>query len=323
VKAVVATAYGEPEKLSIADLPVPRPGPGQILVKIAAASINPTDLRVVTGGFGDLFELDFPYTLGNDFAGTVVEAGEGVAEYAPGDEVFGQAMPRSLRAVTDPARPSLSTGAMAEYAVFETDTPMLAHRPANVPAEQAAALGIAGLTVLALLEVARVQPGETALVIGATGGVGTTLVPLLAAAGVKVVGTARNEVNAAVLRELGAEQVIGFDQAEYPAGVDVVFNLFLASDSLAAAGAAVRPGGRLISIVYPPPTTRDVGREDVDLHFVMDVAGKLGGMRAVAGSAAKGDLVALIGGRYPLGEGVQAVVDYARASPMGKIVITM
>ena len=168
---------------------------------------------------------------------------------------------------------------------------------------------------------ARVQPGETALVIGATGGVGTALVPLLAAAGVNVVGTARNETNAAVLRELGAAQVIGFDQ--YPADVDVVFNLFLASDRLAAAGAAVRPGGRLISIIYPPPTTLDLGREDVDLHFVMDVAGKLGGMRGVAESAARGDLVALIGGRYTLDEGVQAVVDYARAGPMGKIVITM
>ena len=321
MKALVATAYGEPEKLSIADLPVPRPGPGQILVKIAAASINPTDLRVVTGGFGDLFALDFPYTLGNDFAGTVVEAGAGVADYAPGDEVFGQAMPRSLRAVTDPARPSLSTGAMAEYAVFETDTPLLAHRPADVPAEQAAALGIAGLTVLALLAVARVEPGETALVIGATGGVGTALVPMLAAAGVKVVGTARNETNAAVLRELGADQVIGFDR--YPADVDVVFNLFLASDRLAEAGAAVRPGGRLLSIIYPPPTTLDLGREDVDLHFVMDAAGKFGGMSGVAESAAKGDLVALIGGRYPLDEGVRAVVDYARAGLMGKIVVTM
>lgn len=323
MKALVASAYGEPEQLVIIEVPVPQPAPGHILVKIAAASINATDLRVVTGGFGDLFDVTFPYTLGNDFAGTVVQVGDDVAEYVEGDEVFGQAMPYSLRAVAATSRPSLSTGAMAEYAVFEADTPLLAHRPANVCPEQAAALAIAGMTAQALITLARIQPDETALVIGATGGVGTALVPLLAAAGARVVGTAGSHLDGEALKDLGVEQVIGFDESGYPSNVDVVFNLFLSADRIGGASAAIRPGGRLLSIIFPPPTSQELGREDVELHFVMDMDGKLGGMRRVAESAANGDLVALIGRRYTLDDAVQAAVEYARGNPLGKIVVTM
>src|SRR3982751_2327492 len=181
MRALVATGYGEPEQLTIAELAVPRPGPGQMLVKIAASTINPTDLRVVTGGYRDLVDLEFPYTLGNEFAGTVVEAGPGVSRYGAGDEVFGLALPRQLRLAADPVRPSLSTGALAEFAVFEADTPALAHRPAALDPERAVALPIAGGTTLAIMDTAKIRPGETVLVIGATGAVGLTLIPALAA----------------------------------------------------------------------------------------------------------------------------------------------
>src|SRR3954470_1701681 len=137
MRALVATGYGEPERLTIAELPVPRPGPGQILVKIAASTINPTDLRVITGDYRDLVDLQFPYTLGNEFAGTVTQAGPGVTRFTAGNEIFGLALPRQLRLAADPVRPSLSTGALADYAVFEADTPALDHRPAALDAERA------------------------------------------------------------------------------------------------------------------------------------------------------------------------------------------
>lgn len=149
MKALVATAYGQPHQLAIADVPIPSPGPGQILLRITAATINPTDIRAVAGDFGELVQLQFPYVLGNDFAGTITEVGSGVAEYRVGDEVFGQAMPRQLSFVAAPSRPSLSTGALAEFAVFEADTPLLAHRPPEVSAEQAAALAIVGVAARA------------------------------------------------------------------------------------------------------------------------------------------------------------------------------
>lgn len=319
MKALVATGYGEPEHLTIADVPVPRPGPGQIQVRIAAATFNPTDLRAVAGGFASLVPLEFPYTLGNDFAGTVTETGPGVTGYRVGDEVFGQALPRALRFAAAPEHPSLSTGTMAEFAVFEADTPLLAHRPATVPADLAAALGIAGMTAQALMTVAAIRPGESVLVIGATGTVGTTVLPLLAAAGARIVATAATEAGATLLRDLGADEIIGYGQ--YPSGVDVVLNLVLFGDELAPAARPLRPGGRLISIIYPPPTPEQVGRDDVEVHVVMDVAGRLGGMRAVADAAATGDLTVLIAARYPLADGVRAAVDYARGHPLGKIVV--
>ena len=134
--------------------------------------------------------LAFPHVPGNDFAGTVSEVGAGVAAYRIGDEIFGQAVPRALRAMAGATRPSLSTGSLAEYAVFEADTPFLAHRPAGLGVEQAGALPTVGLTARALMATADVKPGETVLVVGATGGVGTAVLPLLAAAGARVIATA-------------------------------------------------------------------------------------------------------------------------------------
>ena len=93
---------------------------------------------------------------GNDFAGTVSEVGAGVTAYRVGDEIFGQAVPRALRAMAGATRPSLSTGSLAEYAVFEADTPFLAHRPAGLAVEQAAALPTVGLTARALMAIAEV-----------------------------------------------------------------------------------------------------------------------------------------------------------------------
>ncbi|MFI5842279.1 enoyl-CoA hydratase-related protein [Catenuloplanes sp. NPDC051500] len=322
MRALVATGYGEPERLTIADLPIPRPGPGQIQVRVAAATINPTDTRAISGAFGEALQLEFPYIPGTEFAGNVTATGAGVTGYEVGDEVFGTALPRPFAPIlADVPRPSLSTGALAEYVVVEADTPLVAHRPAGVPAEQAASLAIAGSTVQAMLDLAAIKPGESVLVIGATGAVGLTAMPPLAAAGARITATAAREAGATLLRRLGAHEIIEHDPAEYPSGVDVVFNLALFADQLPAAARALRSGGRLVSIIYPPPTAEQVGRDDVELHFVWDVAGVHGGMRRVAEAAATGELEAVIAGRYPLDDGVRAIADYARAHPLGKIVV--
>ncbi|MDH2426522.1 NADP-dependent oxidoreductase [Sphaerisporangium sp. TRM90804] len=322
MKAVVATGYGPPEQYTVADVPAPRPGPGQIQVRVAAASINPADVRLPSGDFRDVVPLEFPHVPGNDFAGTVSEAGPGVTAYRVGDEIFGQAVPRALRAMAGATRPSLSTGSLAEYAVFEADTPFLAHRPPRLALEHAAALPTTGLTARALMTTARVRPGETVLVIGATGGVGTAVIPLLAAAKARIIATA-TEADAGVLRRLGAHETIGYPEAEYPSGVDVALNLTLPSDHLTGVATAVRPGGRLLTITYPVPRQEWIGRDDVALHFVLDMDGALGGMREVAELAATGGLPATIGRRYTLDEGPRACVDFARLHTTGKLVVTM
>src|SRR3954470_12167676 len=117
MKAVVAPDYGPPEQYMVTDMPVPRPGPGQIQVEIAAASVNPADIVLPSGAFRHTVPMAFPHVPGNDFAGTITEVGPGVTAYRPGDEIFGQAVPRALRAMTGVTRPSLSTGSLAQYAV--------------------------------------------------------------------------------------------------------------------------------------------------------------------------------------------------------------
>jgi NADPH:quinone reductase-like Zn-dependent oxidoreductase len=322
MRAVVATGYGPPEEYTVANVPVPRPGPGQIQVRIAAASINPADVRLPGGDFRDVVPLAFPHVPGNDFAGAVSEIGAGVAAYRIGDEIFGQAVPRALRAMAGATRPSLSTGSLAEYAVFEADTPFLAHRPAGLGVEQAAALPTVGLTARALMATADVKPGETVLVVGATGGVGTAVLPLLAAAGARVIATA-TAADDGILRLLGASEIIGYAESEYPSGVDVAFNLTLPSDRLTGVVSAVRPGGRLLTITYPVPQQEWIDRDDVRLHFVLDMEGAFGGMREVGELAACGELPATIGRRYTLGQGAQACLDFVRLHTTGKLVVTM
>jgi NADPH:quinone reductase-like Zn-dependent oxidoreductase len=178
------------------------------------------------------------------------------------------------------------------------------------------------LTARALLATANLQPGETVLVVGATGGVGTAVIPLLAAAKARVIATATAD-DAGILRGLGAEEIIGYPETEYPDGVDVALNLTLPSDRLTGVARAIRPGGRLLTITYPVPRQEWLGREDVSLHFVLDMDGELGGMREVGELAARGELAATIGRRYTLDEGVQACVDFARRHTTGKLVVTM
>lgn len=322
MKAIVATDYGPPERYTLADLPVPVPGSGQIQVRIAAASINPADVRLPGGEFRDVAPLTFPHVPGNDFAGTVSEVGAGVTAYQVGDEIFGQAVPRALRAMAGATRPSLSTGSLAEYAVFEADTPFLSHRPSAVSVEHAAALATTGLTARALMTAAEVRPGETVLVVGATGGVGTAVVPLLSAAKARVIATA-TAADADVVRGLGADQIIGYAEEDYPSGVDVALNLTLPSDRLVGVAKALRSGGRLLTITYPVPMREWIGRDDVTFDFVLDMDGALGGMREVGELAGNGELPATIGRRYSLDEGGRACVDFARLHTTGKLVVTM
>jgi NADPH2:quinone reductase len=317
MKALAALAYGPAKELRIIDLPVP------IQVRIAAATINPTDKRVFTGEYKDMLPVEFPYVLGTDFAGTVTQFGAGVDQYRVGDEVFGQALPRQLRAVTSGVhRPSLSTGTLAEFAVFEADTPLLAHRPASVTVEQAAALAISGMTTRALIKIASMNRGQTALVIGATGGVGTSLLPALAAGGIHTIATVRDAAKGALATRLGASVLIGPDPSGYPRDVDVVFNLALFEDKIGEAAKSLRTGGKMVSIMFPAATLKDLNRDDIEFHFMLDMEGVYGGMQDVAAAAASGHLSVVIGKVFSFEHAVDAAIAYADAKSPGKIIVT-
>jgi NADPH2:quinone reductase len=156
---------------ALIDLPVPEPTEGEIRVRVHAASVNGFDLAVAAGLTKNYMEHRYPLVLGKDFAGVVDAIGSGVADYAVGERVFG--------VVT---KPYLKDGSFAEYVTVLTEVGV-AKLPEGVSFTEAAALGLAGAAAHGILEGAQLQPGQTVLVVGATGGVGTQVVQLAAAAG--------------------------------------------------------------------------------------------------------------------------------------------
>ncbi|MEY9838541.1 NADP-dependent oxidoreductase [Streptacidiphilus sp. EB103A] len=186
-KAVSFSAYGEPDELRLTEEAVPRPGPGQVLLRVTAAAVNPLDWKIRRGFMQGVFPVNFPHVLGLEAAGTVVATGPGVDSWQIGDEVFGSAV-----------------AAYAEYALAEAAT--LAARPADLPVATAAALPVAAETSVRGLGLLNLKPGETLLIHGAAGSVGTLAVQFAVADGVRVIGTA-GERDQEALRSLGATPV--------------------------------------------------------------------------------------------------------------------
>lgn len=199
MRAVLQTAYGEPATLTTGTLAVPTPGPGQVLVEVAAAGIDRGVWHLVTGrpwllriaGFG--LRAPRRQVPGSDLAGRVVAVGSGVARFRPGDRVFG-----------------IGTGAYAGYAIAEADK--LARTPDTVADAQAASAAISGGTALqAVVDIGRVRQGQRVLVIGASGGVGSYAVQLAVAHGAVVTGVS-SAAKADLVRGLGARHVIAYDR---------------------------------------------------------------------------------------------------------------
>lgn len=329
MKALVAKTYGPPEDLSIEELPQPQPGPGQILVRIAAASLNPGELRLVSGEFDGRLPVTFPHVLGHDFAGTVTALGAGVMRFGIGDEVFGFAAPKDFPYAEHICKPpSIGTGTMAEYAVFQADTPAIERRPAGLSAEAAATLPTAGLTAWVVLREAAIRPGDTALVIGATGGVGAFAVPLLAAAKARVIATAGPADRERVLA-LGADTVLDHTAGDviaqtldaFPDGVNAVVNLALPAGQLAGTARAAATGGRLVTITglepSPVPERPDLAVSAASTQL------EAGDLAELARRVVDGELPLSITGRYSLADAPAAYTALLREHTAGKLVVNV
>jgi len=194
MRAVVQREYGSADQLNVGERPIPRPGDGEVLVRVVAAGVDSGTWHVMHGR-PYLARLAFGVRRptnpvpGLDLAGTVVAAGPGVTRFAVGDEVFG-----------------IGRGSLAEYAVALERK--LAHRPAGLPAAAAAAVPVSGLTALqALRDAARVAPGSRVLITGASGGVGSYAVQIAVALGAEVTGVC-SAAKAEFVHQLGAGEVI-------------------------------------------------------------------------------------------------------------------
>ncbi|MGA5407983.1 NADP-dependent oxidoreductase [Streptomyces lavendulocolor] len=272
MRAAVIDAFGAPDALRVRELPVPRPGEGEVLVRVHAAGVNAID-RATRAGRGVGVER-FPAVLGWDVSGTVAATGPGVRRFTEGDAVFG--MPRF---------PALA-GGYAEYAVApEAD---LAAKPDGVGHAEAASLPMVGLTAWqTLFEHGGLRPGHRVLVSGAAGGVGHVAVQLAVDAGAEVIGTA-SPANHDFVRSLGAHRVV--DYRTVPLQKEVG-DVDLAVDPMGGAEFfrlldVVRPGGIVVTLKGEGPDHRRTAQDHgvragfTYVHPDGPVLGRLAGLLA-------------------------------------------
>ena len=284
------------------DAPDPQPAIGDALVKVHAAGFTPTELTWPL--FTDRAGRDrSPLIPAHEGSGVVVAVGYGTTGVAVGDEVYG---------LIDGYR----DGWAAEYVAIEARD--LAPKPKTVDFVHAAALPQAGLTSWqALFEHGQLTAGQTAVVHGAGGGVGSAAVQLGVAAGAHVIGTGRGNVRSLVM-DLGADSFVDLDQERFEDAVgqiDVVFDT-IGGDVLARSPAVVKPGGALVSVAMPPPADR----EDIRTVFFIREGSKAQ-LLEIARLVDSGQLRPQLGAVYPLADAREAFTTKSTRSMPGKVVL--
>jgi NADPH2:quinone reductase len=223
------------------DLPVPTPATDEVLIRVRASSVNPVDNAIAAGRLKDMVEHEFPITLGRDYAGVVEQIGDEVTGYSVGDEVFG-----FLGAMN----PTVHLGSWAELTVV-SESGSIARKPDGVEFATAGAAPLAAVTAISAIDALALDQGDTLLIVGATGGVGSAAVQLAAAAGATVIAPALPE-DEQYLRALGVADILPRDgdlaatiRERYPEGGDA--RLDNLSYAPGAYDTALKDGARVAS----------------------------------------------------------------------------
>jgi NADPH:quinone reductase len=316
MKAIRVNEFGGPEVLRLEEVPAPQPGPGQVLVRMHAVGVNPVETYIRAGTYARLPEL--PYTPGNDGAGVVEQVGSDVTEFKPGDHVY--------------TAGSIS-GTYAEFALCEAR--QLHPLPANVSFAQGAAMGTPYATAYrGLFQRGHAKPGETVLVHGASGGVGTAAVQLARGRGLRVFGTAGSDKGRKLAREQGAHEVFDHSAPDHfeeimnatsGRGVDVIVEL-LANANLGKDLTILAKGGRVVVIgsrgrVEIDP--RDTMQRDADVRGMILPNTPLAELASIHAALVvgleNGTLRPVIGKEFPLAEAAEAHRAVMEPGAMGKI----
>ncbi len=324
MKAAMYTGYGSPDVIHIANVEKPVPTDNEVSIKVRAASVNPLDAHLMKGqpyiarlAFG-LRKPKDP-RAGRDVAGQVDAVGRGVTQFRPGDEVFG-----------------VCPGAFAEYACASESK--LAIKPGNVTFEQAASAPVAALTALqGLRDKGKVQPGQTVLINGAAGGVGTFAVQIAKSFGANVTGVCSTR-NVDLVRSIGADLVIDYTREDFTQTLqrfDVIFDL-IGNRSLSAFRRILSPGGTYIAVgVIGAPEGGLLGIAAHPLKtmalswFVRDRLTAFGArlsredLNVMRELMASGKVLPVIDRCYRLSEVPQAIRYLAEGHARGKIVIAL
>ncbi len=300
--AFTFSEYGGPETQALVDRPKPQPGPGEVLVAIRAAAVNPVDWKIRAGHLKAYMPLELPVVLGREGAGVVEAVGDGVTNFAVGDEVFGNA-PR---------------GSFAEYAVLTAAS--TAHKPAAVSFNDAASLPVGGGTAYDAVQQIGPKDGDIVLVTGAGGGVGVAAVQLALRAGARVIGTASLSKHD-LLRRLGAEPVAYGDGVEEriralaPDGVTAIFDL-IGGDDLRAVAPVLADPSRLVTGA-DPATAGELGGVRLDRHPNTET------YETIAALVADGAFDPLVTSTYALDHAADAMAEVESGHATGKVVITV
>jgi NADPH:quinone reductase len=307
MRALAMTGFDAAPTLT--DLEVPEPADGEIRVRVRAASVNGFDLAVAAGYTRDYMEHRFPLVLGKDFAGEVDALGGDMTGYAVGDRVFGSV-----------TKPYVGDGSFAEYVTVPT-TVGLAPLPESISFTDAGALGLAGAAAHGIIDAAALQPDQTMLVVGATGGVGNQVVQLAAAAGARVIATAHTDAERDLVTQLGAQATVDHTgdlasqvRAIAPDGVHVLAHL--AGDP--GVVELVRDGGRFLSTLLQSPDqlpSQTVTVVPVYANPTREVLDR------VSHGLAGGDTTVTVQQVFPLDQ-AQAALDTFGQGTLGKVVIS-
>jgi len=312
--AVTVSAYGAPP--AVTEVPRPQPGPGQILIMVRAAGMNPMDRSLASGAWRPM-PARFPMVLGADVAGVVEALGQGATRFSRGDEVFGQLL----------VAPLGSAGTYAEYVAVTEDAP-LARVPEGLDPEVAAALPTAGMAGLALVDALEPLNGKIVLIVGAAGGVGSFATQFAAKAGARVIASVRAAA-AARLRGYGAAETVDHTSVSladavrraYPDGIDVLMDLGSDSDAFSALAALVHPGGTAVTTRYVADVEALTMAGVTGINFALQPSSTL--LERVADAVVAGRIVAPPITRIALEE-APAVLGGTTGRPAdGKTVITL
>jgi NADPH:quinone reductase-like Zn-dependent oxidoreductase len=290
--------YGGPETQQFFDVPVPSPGPGQLLVAVHAAGVNPADWKVRAGTRKDTVPVTLPAVLGREVSGVVAEVGPRVTDFAVGDAVFG----------------ATATGFGGYTGHTLVNAASAAHKPDTVSFADAATLPVAAGTAYDALTTLDLPAGSRLLVVGAGGGVGVAALQLAAARNVAVIGVA-SDSKREVVEALGATWVASGPGLvdRVPGPVDAVFDL-VGGDALADAARVVTDPAAIIS-VGDPLAARDLGGSGVERRRTTAV------FTQVAALVADGTVDPRVAHRFPFAHAADALAMVESGHTSGKVVI--
>jgi NADPH:quinone reductase-like Zn-dependent oxidoreductase len=306
MKAVVIHEYGDPQVLKYEDIPRPQPKDDQLLIRVIAAGVNPVDGMIRSGMFANGSNRAFPIILGGDVAGVVEKVGNKVAKFKSGDPVF--------------AYVSLdNSGGYAQYAlVTEREA---APKPRSLTYVEAAAVPIVAMTAWqALVDAAKLSRGQTVLIHGGSGGVGSFAIQIAKARGAKVIATA-STANQDFLKQLGADVTIDYTKQKFEdvaKNVDVVLDS-IGRDTLARSYGVVKKGGIVVSLVARP------NESELEKHGIrgtaLNVEPNSEELAEIGKLIDEKKIKVIVSQTFPLSEAMKAQQQVATGHTRGKIVL--